>query len=127
MRFAARLSLATSALIGVACITQALLVSNRALAHVRTLLMASGQRLASTLAAQARPGVEAGDVYALRELAERVATQSDVVYCRIFDRSGLLLAASGMGGGRALASEGGSGPIEVAPEQWAFSAPIAPL
>jgi len=123
MRFAARLSLATSALIGVACITQAMLVSNRASAHVRSLLMASGQRLVTTLAEQARPGVEAGDVYALRELAERVATQSDVVYCRIFDRSGLLLAASGIGGGRALAPEN-DGPIRVGPEQWAFSAPV---
>src|SRR5689334_540896 len=101
MRFAARLSLATSALIGIACVTQAWLVSNRASAQMRTLLIASGQGLANTVAEQARPAVEAGNVYALRDLAERVATQRDVVYCRIFDRSGLLLAASGVGGGRA--------------------------
>ena len=125
MRFAARLSLATSALIGIACVTQAWLVSNRASAQVRTLLIASGQSLANTLAEQARPAVEAGDVYALRDLAERVATQSDVVYCRIFDRSGLLLAASGVGGGRAPAPERHDRPIEVAPEQWAFTAPVS--
>jgi signal transduction histidine kinase len=124
MRFAARLSLATSALIGIACVTQAWLVSNRASAQVRTLLIASGQGLANTVAEQARPAVEAGDVYALRDLAERVATQSDVVYCRIFDRSGLLLAASGVGGGRALAPEQRDRPIEVGPEQWAFTAPV---
>ena len=104
-----------------------LLVEPDAESHVRSLLMASGQRLANTLAEQALPGVEAGDVYTLRELTERVATQSDVVYCRIFDRSGLLLAASGIGGGRVLAADGRNGPIEIGPEQWAFSAPVAGL
>ncbi|HWP66224.1 MAG TPA: ATP-binding protein [Candidatus Limnocylindria bacterium] len=103
--------------------TQAYLVSNRASAQARSLLVASGRRLAATVAEQARAALESGDPIALRALAERTATQSDVVYCRLFDRSGLLLAASGLGGGRALTG-GQEGPIEVAPGLWAFAAPV---
>ena len=104
MKFAARLSLATSVLIGVACVTQTWLVSGLAVTQARAQLIASGQRLATAVAEQAGPAVEAGNAYTLRDLVERIATQSDVAYCRIFDRSGLLLASSGVGGGAALAT-----------------------
>jgi signal transduction histidine kinase len=127
MKFAARLSLATSALIGVACVAQTWLVSSKALGQVRAQLVASGQQLATAVAEQARPALEAGDAATLRDLTERMATQSDVRYCRVFDRSGLLLAASGIGGGRALALTSAGGPIEIGPEQWAFTATIAHL
>jgi len=124
MKFAARLSIATSALIGVACVTQTWLVSTQAVTQARAQLVASGRRLASAVAEQAGPAVEAGDAHALRDLVERIATQSDVVYCRIFDRSGLVLAASGLGGGPALAVGTAEGPIEVGRDEWAFTAAV---
>lgn len=124
MRFAARLSLATSLLIGVACVVQAWLVSDQALGQARAQLVASGRLLATSIAEQARPALEAGDAPALRDLVERIATQGDVLYCRVFDGSGLVLAASGIGGGRALPFESTGGPIELGPEQWAFTASV---
>jgi signal transduction histidine kinase len=121
--FAARLAIATSALVGTACVAQAWLVSSHAVGSVRAQLVTSGRRLATAVAGQARVAMEAGDVVALREIAERMAAQHDVVSCRFFDRSGLVLAASGpaAGGG---ATGGGASPVEVGPDRWVFSSPV---
>lgn len=122
--FAARLAIATSVLVGIAGAAQAWLVSSHALGQVRAQLVASGRRLATAVAEQARMAIEAGDVVELRELAERTAAQHDVVYCRLFDRSGLVLATSGPAVGGAVAA---AGPVTVGPDRWAFSAPVASI
>jgi signal transduction histidine kinase len=124
--FAARLAIATSVLVGIAGAAQAWLVSSHALGQVRAQLVASGRRLATAVAEQARTAIEAGDVAALRELAERTAAQHDVVYCRLFDRSGLVLATSGPAAGGAVTAAAG-GPVTVGRNRWAFSAPVASI
>jgi signal transduction histidine kinase len=117
--FAARLSLATSLLVGVACAVQTWLVSHYAIEQARTQLAASGQRQAALVADQARGAMEIGDVEALRQVAERMVMRGEVDSCRLFDASGLLLATSGAAAGGPLAGAAG-GPIVVGGDRWAF-------
>lgn len=124
--FATRLAVGTSLLVGIVCVAQAWLVSSHAVGRAREQLVVSGQQLARSVAEQARVAIEAGDVSALREIAARATAQRDVVYCRFFDRVGLVLATSGTALGGPI-GVGGTSPVAVGSDRWAFTAPIASL
>jgi signal transduction histidine kinase len=108
--FAARLGLATSALIVVVCVTQSWILARRDLDYVRRYLTDRGRTASEQLAREAETAMLAGRVGTLRQLADQARIRSGIAYARFFDRQGLLLVSTG--------------PIAGDAETWEFKAPI---
>ena len=93
--FAARLAVATSALVVVVCIAQSWLLARHDLDHVRGYLADRGRSLADQVAREAANALAQGDVDGVQRLVDQARAASGVVYARVLDRQGLLLAAAG--------------------------------
>src|SRR5438093_8312482 len=93
--FAARLAVATSALVVVVCISQSWLLARHDLDHVRGYIDDRGRTLAAQLALETARALTAGDVDRVQRLVDQVRVASGVVYARVLDHQGLLLAAAG--------------------------------
>ena len=129
--FAARLALATSALIAVVCLAQSTLLARSGLDHVRRHLTARGTAVATYLAREAATTIGRRGVGTLQQLAEQAQAQGGVVYTRFFDARGLLLVAVGKPppGTTPLPArpgELGGEPASVGPALWEFQLPIRP-
>jgi signal transduction histidine kinase len=129
--FAARLALATSALIAVVCLAQSTILARSGLEHVRRHLTARGNAVAAYLAREAATSMGPKGVGALQQLAEQAQAQGGVVYTRFFDARGLLLVAVGKppAGATPLParpSELGAEPVSVGPGLWEFQLAIRP-
>src|SRR5881628_3555045 len=125
--FAARLAVATSVLVVVVCIAQSWLLARHDLDHVRGYLDDRGRSLAAQLAREAAPALAEGDVDGVQRLVDQARAASGVIYARVLDRQGLLLAAAGQR--PATAARGTSGldnkaPSGVGAEVWEFRAAI---
>ena len=125
--FAARLAVATSALVVAVCIAQSWLLARHDLGHVRSYLDDRGRSLAEQLAREAAHALAAGDVDGVQRLVDQVRAASGVVYARVLDSQGLLLAAAGQR--RATATPEASGadpnaPHGVGADEWEFRASI---
>src|SRR5439155_4568710 len=108
--FAARLGLATSALIVVVCVTQSWILARRDLDYVRRYLSDRGRSASEQLASEAEGAMLSGRVGTLRQLADQARIRNGITYARFFDRQGLLLVSTG--------------PIAVDADTWEFRAPI---
>ena len=127
--FAGRLGLATSVLIVVICVAQSWILAQRDLEHIRGYLTERGRTIGEYLAQEASVGVLTGNVHGLRQLAEQARAQSGVVYCRMFDREGLVLVSVGSpptGSVPPPAKVGATGPIAIGTDVWEFRVPILP-
>src|SRR2546426_6730983 len=126
--FAARLAVATSVLVVVVCIAQSWLLARHDLDHVRGYLDDRGHSLAEQLAREASHALAGGDLDGVQRLVDQARGASGVVYTRVLDRQGLLLAAAGQRpasaarGSSGLDSTASSG---VGAEVWEFRAAIA--
>jgi signal transduction histidine kinase len=125
--FAARLAIATSALVVVACAAQSWLLARHDLDHIRNYLADRGGSLAAQLAEDAARTIAAGDLQGMQRLVDQTRAASGVVYARVLDQQGLLLAAAGQR--PASAARGASAvekgaPIPVGSEAWEFQAPL---
>src|SRR2546426_130343 len=125
--FAARLAVATSVLVVVVCIAQSWLLARHDLDHVRGYLGDRGRSLSEQLAREASHALAAGDVDGVQRLVDQARAASGVVYTRVLDRQGLLLAAAGQR--PATAARGTSGldrtaPSDVGVEGWGVRAAI---
>ena len=127
--FAGRLGLATSVLIVVICVAQSWILAQRDLEHIRGYLTERGRTIGEYLAQEATVGILTGNVHGLRHLAEQARAQSGVVYCRMFDREGLVLVSVGSpptGSVPPPAKVGATGPIAIGTDVWEFRVPILP-
>jgi len=127
--FAGRLGLATSVLIVVICVAQSWILAQRDLEHIRGYLTERGRTIGEYLAQEATVGILTGNVHGLRQLAEQARAQSGVVYCRMFDREGLVLVSVGSpptGSVPPPAKVGATGPIAIGTDVWEFRVPILP-
>jgi signal transduction histidine kinase len=127
--FAARLGLATSALILVTCIAEAWILARGELEHVRQYLTDRGRAISEELAREAGAGVAAGNAQGLRQLAEQTRVQRGVAYTRVFDRQGLLLVSvgtlpAGLTHPQVTFGRQSVGPLPVDSELWEFHAPV---
>jgi signal transduction histidine kinase len=127
--FAARLALATSALIAVVCLAQSSILARSGLDHVRQHLTARGTAVATYLAREAATSMGPKGVGALQQLAEQAQAQGGVVYTRFFDARGLLLVAVGKPPPGttplpARADELHGEPVSVGPTLWELQLPI---
>jgi signal transduction histidine kinase len=125
--FAGRLGLATSVLIVVICVAQSWILAQRDLEHIRGYLTERGRTIGEYLAQEATVGILTGNVHGLRQLAEQARAQSGVVYCRMFDREGLVLVSVGSpptGSVPPPAKVGATGPIAIGTDVWEFRVPI---
>jgi signal transduction histidine kinase len=125
--FAARLALATSALIAIVCLAQSTILARSGLDHVRRHLTARGTAVATYLAREAAASMTRKA--ALQQLAEQAQAQGGVVYARFFDARGLLLVAVGKAPPGttplpARPSEHNGEPVTVGPALWEFQLPI---
>jgi signal transduction histidine kinase len=108
--FAARLGLATSALIVVVCVTQSWILARRDLDYVRRYLTDRGRSAGEQLAIDAETAMLTGRVGVLRQLADQARIRNGITYARFFDRQGLLLVSTG--------------PIASGDDTWEFRAPV---
>ena len=127
--FAARLALATSALIAAVCLTQSTILARSSLDHLRRHLTARGNTVATYLAREAATSMGRHGVESLQQLAEQAQAQGGVVYTRFFDARGLLLVAVGKPppGTTPLPARPGSeagDPVDVGPALWEIHMPI---
>ncbi len=130
--FAARLALATSALIAAVCLAQSTILARSSHDHVRRHLTERGSAAAAYLAHEAAVAMGRHGIGALQQIAEQAQAQGGVVYTRFFDARGLLLVAVGKpppGTTPLPARPGGatSDPVSVGPALWEFQQPIQPL
>lgn len=95
MSFATRVAVATSLLIVVTCVAQSAMLVHRDLQQVGRFLAAQGRTLSDSLARDAELAIMSRDRAGLQALARQLLNRSDVVYCRILDEAGALLAAAG--------------------------------
>jgi signal transduction histidine kinase len=129
--FAARLALATSALIAAVCLTQSTILARSSLDHLRRHLEARGNAVATYLAREAATAMGRHGTDSLQQLAEQAQAQGGVVYTRFFDARGLLLVAVGKPppGTTPLPARPGpiaTDPVEVGPALWEIHMPIPP-
>jgi signal transduction histidine kinase len=125
--FAARLALATSTLVLVVCVSQSWLLARHDLDHVRGYLDDRGRSMAAELADETAHALAAGDVDGVQRLVDRARASSGVVYVRVLDRQGLLLAAAGPPPTRAwpdATATDSRAPSLVGTDVWEFRAPI---
>ncbi len=125
--FPARLALATSVLIMVACFALSWILVRRDLEEIRRGVVDRGLTIVEYLAHEAELSVLSGDVESLRALAEAAQLHRDVWYCRFFDRSGQLLLTAGAVPDTLPALTTGdqaSGPTPVSAHVWEFQAPV---
>ena len=127
--FAARLALATSALIAIVCLAQSTILAQSGLDHVRRHLTARGTAVATYLAREAATSMGPKGVGALQQLAEQAQAQGGVAYTRFFDARGLLLVAVGKppAGTTPLPARPGElhgEPVSVGPTLWELQLPI---
>ena len=108
--YAVRLALATSLLVVVVTGAQSWLLARHDLAHVRGYLGDRGRTLAERLAQDAARPLRDGDLEAIERLAEQTRAASGVLYVRVRDRQGLLVA--------------GIGQVGEATGAWEFDAPV---
>jgi len=125
--FAARLAVATSVLVVVVCIAQSWLLARHDLDHVRGYLADRGRSVAEQVAREAAHALAQGDVDGVQRLVDQARAASGVVYARVLDRQGLLLAAAGQR--PATAAHGpkgldGNAPSDVGADVWEFRAAI---
>jgi signal transduction histidine kinase len=127
--FAARLGLATSALVVVVCVTQSWLLSRGDVASVGGWLEDRGRTVGERLAEQAGAALLTGNVDALRMLGEQARLRDGIGYTRFFDANGLLLVSIGSSGTAAAlrpeARRHTVGPIVAGGDTWEFQAPVA--
>jgi signal transduction histidine kinase len=93
--FAVRLAFATSVLVVGVCMAQSWLLARHDVDHVREYLSDRGTTLVGQLAHEAERTLADGDVEAVERLVDQTRAASGVVYARVLDRQGLLLAAAG--------------------------------
>ena len=129
--FAARLALATSALIAAVCLTQSTILARSSLDHLRRHLEARGNAVATYLAREAATAMGRHGTDSLQQLAEQAQAQGGVVYTRFFDARGLLLVAVGKPppGTTPLPARPGpiaTDPVDVGPALWEIHMPIPP-
>src|ERR1051326_6162833 len=108
--FAARLGLATSALIVVVCVPESWILAARDLDYVRRYLTDRGRSAGEQLASEAEGAMLTGRLGTLRQLADQARIRSGITYARFFDRQGLLLVSTG--------------PITLGADTWEFKTPI---
>jgi signal transduction histidine kinase len=122
--FAARLAVATSVLVVVACVAQSWLLARHDLDHVRSYLADRGRSLVAQLARDAARTIADSDVQGMQRLVDQTRAASGVVYARVLDRQGLLLAAAGQRPASAArgAAVDTSAPIPVGSDVWEFQA-----
>jgi len=121
--FAARLAVATSVLVVVVCIAQSWLLARHDLDHVRGYLDDRGRSLAQQVAREAAHALAQGDVEGVQRLVDQARAASGVVYARVLDRQGLLIAAAGQRpatAGRGTKGVDSNAPSEVGAEVWEF-------
>ena len=125
--FAARLAVATSVVVVVACVAQSWLLARHDLDHIRNYLADRGRSLVAQLARDAARTIAAGDVQGMQRLVDQTRAASGVVYARVLDRQGLLLAAAGQrptSAARGASAVDSSAPIPVGSDVWEFQAPL---
>ena len=128
--FAARLAIATSALIAAVCLTQSTILARSSLDHLRRHLTERGNAVAGYLAREAATAMRGKHgVESLQQLAEQAQAQGGVVYTRFFDARGLLLVAVGKPppGTTPLPARPGAvdtEPVSVGPALWEFHTPV---
>src|SRR5262245_3292677 len=126
--FAARLALATSVLIVVVCISQSWLLARHDLDHVRGYIDDRGRALAGQLALEAARALAEGHVDRVQRLVDQARVASGVVYARVLDQQGLLLAAAGQrpkGTAVSIDRRDRSAPGLTWAEAWEFRAEVA--
>jgi signal transduction histidine kinase len=124
-----RLTATMSVLIVTTCAVLSVVLVRRHLDEIRKGLVDRGGEISGFVAREAELGTLSGDVAGLRQLGEVALSQPDVVYARVFDRTGALLASIGQQGPSdvvVLASgESPDGtPISISADVWEFQAPI---
>ena len=121
--FAARLAAATSSLVLVVCMAQSWLLARHDVDHVRSYLDDRGRSLVAQLAREGGGELAEGDVEGMQRLVDQTRAASGVVYARILDRQGLLLAAAGQRPASAAhparGADGGA-PTLVGGDVWEF-------
>src|SRR5437016_11601785 len=125
--FAARLAVATSGLVVVVCIAQSWLLARHDLDHVRGYLADRGRSLAEQVAREAAHALAQGDVDGVQRLVDQARSTSGVIYARVLDPRGLLLAAAGQRPATAARATKGvdrNAPSELGAEVWEFRAAI---
>jgi signal transduction histidine kinase len=95
LRFEARLGLASTIVVATVCGGLSWQLARGALADLRSNLVQRGQRIVTTLVADAAEAMQRSDVNALAESAARAHEQGDAIAVRIFDAQGLLVVATG--------------------------------
>jgi signal transduction histidine kinase len=93
--FAPRLALATSVLVVLVCMSQSWLLARHDLDHVRSYIDDRGRTLVGQLGLEAARALADHDVDRVQRLVDQVRVASGVVYARVVDHQGLLLAAAG--------------------------------
>jgi signal transduction histidine kinase len=114
-------------LVVVVCIGQSWLLARRDLDHVRGYLEDRGRSLATQLGREAAHALAEGDLEGVQSLVDQARAASDVLYARVLDRQGLLLAAAGRP--PATTARGASGvddgaPSPIGTDVWEFRAAI---
>lgn len=122
-----RLTVSTCVLIVATCVVLSVVLVRRHIRDIRDGLVERGRAITGFVAHEAELGVLSGDLGALRQIATFAQGNSDVLYCRFFDRRGRLLVSGGDGRvadpSEARALE--AGPVVVAPDVWEFRAAIS--
>ena len=125
--FAARLAVATSVLVVVACVAQSWLLARHDLDHIRSYLADRGRALVAQLAQDATRTISENDLEAMQRLVDQTRAASGVVYARVLDQQGLLLAAAGQpsaSAARGVSAVDSSAPIPVGSDVWEFRASL---
>jgi signal transduction histidine kinase len=125
--FAARLAVATSVLVVVACVAQSWLLARHDLDHIRSYLVDRGRSLVAQLAQDATRTISENDLEAMQRLVDQTRAASGVVYARVLDEQGLLLAAAGQPSASAAhgaSAVDSSAPIPVGSDVWEFRASL---
>jgi signal transduction histidine kinase len=110
------------------CVGHSWLLARRDLANVRAYLDDRGRSLAAQLGRDAAVALGDADVESMQSLVVRARAASGVLYARVLDHRGLLLAAAGQPPATAAHGAGGvdqAAPIPIGPDVWEFRAPIA--
>jgi signal transduction histidine kinase len=129
LRYEARLTVATTALVAVLCAGLSWQLARGALGGLRAHLLQQARSVVGVLARDAEIALRHGDLGALADAAERARLEGNVLAVRVFDPRGLLLVATGTTaggdvGGASSATRVAGEPVAVNPSVWELWSPI---